>query len=300
MMDLADLEVFVKTASLGGLTRASERLGISKSIISRRLSRLEEEVGMRLLNRTTRGISLTEAGTELLIRAERILAEEAEARAVLAGRDGELAGRLRLAASVSFGIAHLAPALAEFALRHPRIELDVSYGDRLHDIVGEGFDAALRIGRLENSSLIARQLAPLHLIVAASPGYLERRGTPRVAQDLSRHELLIYTGTRDPGVWQLGARSSVRVQGRIRSDSGEALRAAAIAGLGIGLFPRFMIHDQLVSGSLVPLLADYPIPVLGLYVVRPPGALSPKLKALSDYLAEYFGGARPWDTLPVR
>jgi DNA-binding transcriptional LysR family regulator len=300
MMDLADLEVFVKTVSLGGLTRASERLGVSKSIISRRLSKLESDVGTRLLNRTTRGMSLTEAGTELLVRAERILAEEAEARAVLAGRDGELAGRLRLAASVSLGISHLAPALAQFALRHPRIELDVSYGDRLHDIVGEGFDAALRIGRLESSSLVARHLAPLHLVVAASPDYLERRGTPRVPHDLSRHEVLIYTGSRDPGVWQMGPRSSVRVQGRIRSDSGEALRAAAIAGLGIGLFPQFMIHGQLVSGSLVRVLADHPVPVLGLYVVRPPGSLSLKLKALSDYLAEYFGGTMPWDMLPPR
>jgi DNA-binding transcriptional LysR family regulator len=298
MMNLADLEVFVQAASLGGLTRASERLGISKSIVSRRLAKLEAELGIRLLTRTTRGISLTEAGSELLVRAQRILAEEADARAALAGQEGELAGRLRLAASVSFGISHLAPVLADFAVLHPRLELDVSYGDRLHDIVGEGFDAALRIGKLENSALVARRITLLDVVLVAAPSYLQRRDVPRSPQDLSHHDALIYTGSRDPSVWQFSTgsgRVGVRVQGRIRSDSGDGLRAAAIAGLGIGLFPRFMVSTQIESRQLMLVLDKHPLPQLGLYLVRPQGTASMKVKLFSDYLVERFGNANSWD-----
>jgi DNA-binding transcriptional LysR family regulator len=273
MMDLAELEVFVQTANLSGLSRAGERLGLSKSIVSRRLSKLESEVETRLLARTTRGVSLTEAGIELLARAQRILAAEADARAALAGREGELAGRLRLAASVSFGISHLAPVLADFAVCHPRIELEVSYADRTHDIVGESFDAAIRIGQLESSSLVAKRIAPLSLVIAAAPAYLERRGIPQMPRDMTDHEALIYTGSRDTTVWQFSGRAreaGIRVKGRIRSDSGEALRAAAIAGLGLGLFPRFMIFKQLATGELQGVLMDHALPVLGLHIVRTP------------------------------
>ncbi|CAN5371841.1 LysR family transcriptional regulator [soil metagenome] len=297
-MNLTDLEVFVNAATLGGLTRASERMGLSKSIISRRLSKLETELGTRLLTRTTRGISLTEAGSELLERGLRILAEEADARSALAGRNGELAGRLRLAASVSFGVAHLAPVIADFAVLHPRLELDVSYGDRVHDIVGEGFDAAVRIGQLEASSLVARRIAPLNLALAASPAYLDKYGMPEKPADLSERDVLIYTGSRDPSVWQFATSprsTGVRVHGRIRSDSGDALRAAALAGLGIGLFPRFMIYNDLISGALKPVLIGHQPSSFTLHFIRPAGPSNLKLKTLSDYLVKRLGGSQPWD-----
>lgn len=297
-MEFSDLQAFVHVATLGGLTRAGERMGISKSIISRRLAKLEAELGARLLTRTTRGISLTEAGTEFLVHAQRILADAEEARAAIAGHDGELAGLLRLAAPLSFGIRHLAPALAEFAGRHPRLALDVSYGDHVHDIVREGFDAAVRIGALGSSTLLARRLAPVRGVIAASPDYLARHGTPRVPQDLAKHEMLIYAGTRDPGMLFFDADPrpiGVRVHGRIRSDSGEALAEAALAGLGIGMFPAFMIYERVLDGSLVSILEDHPQPDMGIHLVRPPGPATAKLTLLSEFLIDRFGQEQLWD-----
>lgn len=297
-MDFDDLQVFVHAATLGGLTRAAERMGVSKSIASRRLGKLEAELGARLMTRTTRGLSLTEAGAEFLVRAQAILAATDEAKLSVAGRDGELAGRLRLAAPLSFGVEHLAPALADFAARHPRLSLDVSYGDHRHDIVAQGFDAAVRIGLLESSSLVARRIATLRALIAASPAYLARQGRPAAPADLTHHEALIYAGSRDPGTWTFGDKPgqvSVRVFGRIRADSGEALRAAAVAGIGIGLFPAFMVYRELLAGTLVPVLEDHPLPVLGLHLVRPPGPATAKLTMLSNFLSERFDGQQAWD-----
>ncbi len=297
-MEFVDLQAFLHAATLGGLTRAGERLGVSKSIISRRLAKLEDELGARLLTRTTRGISLTEAGTEFLVYAQRILHDAEEARAAIAGQDGELAGQLRLAAPLAFGIRHLAPALAIFAERHPRLAIDVSYGDHVHDIVRDGYDAAIRIGSLGNSSLLARRITSIRSVVAASPAYLARRGTPQTPQDLSRHEALIYASTRDPGTWVFDGKPrpiSVRVQGRMRADSGEALAAAALAGLGIGVFPTFLIYQQLRDGELVALLEQTPLPDFPMSLVRPAGPITAKLALLTDFLMAYFGKDQPWD-----
>lgn len=288
----------MNAATLGGLTRAAERMGVSKSIASRRLAKLEAELGARLVTRTTRGLSLTEAGSEFLIRAQSILAAADDAKLSVAGRVGELAGRLRLAVPLSFGVKHLAPALAEFAAAHPRLSLDVSYGDHVHDIIAQGFDAAVRIGVLGSSTLVARRIATLRAVIAASPAYLARHGMLTVPHDLGHHEVLIYAGSRDPGTWTFGEKPSavsVRVAGRIRADSGEALCAAAVAGLGIGLFPAFMVYRELLSGALVPILKDHPLPVLGLHLVRPPGPVTTKLSMLSDFLVERFGTEQPWD-----
>jgi DNA-binding transcriptional LysR family regulator len=297
-MEFVDLQAFLHTATLGGLTRAGERLGVSKSIISRRLAKLEDELGARLLTRTTRGISLTEAGTEFLVYAQRILNDADEARAAIAGQDGELAGQLRLAAPLAFGIRHLAPALAIFAERHPRLAIDVSYGDHVHDIVRDGYDAAIRIGSLGNSSLLARRITAIRSVVAASPAYLARRGTPQTPQDLARHEALIYAGTRDPNIWSFAAKPkavTVRVQGRMRADSGEALAAAAVEGLGIGVFPAFMIYRQLLDGTLVAILEQTPLPDIAMHLVRPAGPATAKLTLLAEFLIATFGKDQPWD-----
>jgi DNA-binding transcriptional LysR family regulator len=295
---LDDLRSFVEVVQSGGFNRAAKRLGISKSIVSRRMARLEAELGSRLLSRTTRGISPTEAGLELKARSERILAELEEAREAVAQQSGGVVGRLRLSAPLSFGVRHVAPVLAEMAQRHPRLEMDVSYSDRLVDLIGERFDAAIRIGALKDSSLVARRIAPVRPVLVASPDYLARRGRPSTPGDLAGHDCLIYTG-RTVAEWQFraGKRSaSIRPQGRLCSDSGEAVLQWAIAGLGIAEGPSFLASDAIESGALEPLLLDYARPEYGIYVVRPPGAHVPgKVRVLIDTLVERFGGEPLWD-----
>jgi DNA-binding transcriptional LysR family regulator len=298
MPDPADLEAFVQTAALGGFSRAATRLGISKSMVTRRIARLEAEFGVRLLSRTTRGVSLTEAGTELEGRARRILAEIEEAREAVSGRLGEITGTLRLAAPLSFGIAHLAASLAEFAQAHPRLRLDVHYSDRFVDLIADGFDAAVRIGTLADSSLVARTIAPVRMLPVASPTYLLRKGEPKTPSDLVDHDALIYSGAVDSEVWRFrsGRRFlSVRVPSRMRADNGEALCEAAVAGLGIAALPTFLLSAAIERGALVPLLADHAMPEGGLHVVRPPGEPPAKVRALTDFLAARFGPEPYWD-----
>lgn len=298
MPDLDGLRALVEVVAAGGFSRAAGKLGVSKSIVSRRIAALERDVGVRLLSRTTRGLSLTDAGLELHRRALQILAELDEALDAVAGRDNVIAGKLRVAAPLSFGIAHLSAALADFAALHPQLQLDIAYSDRFVDVVAEGFDAAVRIGELRDSRLVARRLAPMRGIVAASPLYLARRGTPKLPRDVASHDALIYTGSARGEVWRFhsGRQAiSVRVQGRFRADNGEAIRDAAIAGLGLALLPSWLVAAALAAGQLVPILADYEIPASGLYVVRPPGAAPNKVRALSDYLATRFGPT-PWDS----
>jgi DNA-binding transcriptional LysR family regulator len=296
--ELEDLRSFIEVVESGGFNRAATRLGVSKSIVSRRIARMEAELGTRLLSRTTRGISPTEAGLEFKLRSERILAEYDEAREAVAQQVGEVAGRLRLSAPLSFGVRHVAPVLAELAKRHPRLELDVSYSDRHVDLIAERFDAAIRIGLLRDSSLVARRIAPARSVVVASPDYLARKGRPATPGDLMAHDCLIYTG-RVAGDWQFcsGRRTvSVRPNGRLRSDSGEAIVEWAIAGLGIAEAPTFIVSDAIDRGALEPLLLDHPTLEYGIYAVRPPGSYVPgKVRVLIDTLVERFGGVPEWD-----
>jgi DNA-binding transcriptional LysR family regulator len=299
MADIEGLKAFVEVVGTGGFSRAARKLGVSKSIVSRRVAALEADIGVRLLSRTTRGVSLTDAGIELNKRAVQILGALDAALDAVAGRDDVVAGTLRISAPLSFGIVHLAGALAAFAARHPHVQLDVAYSDRFVDLVSEGFDAAVRIGELKDSSLVARRLADMHVVVVANPLYLARRGVPKAPRDLSAHDALIYTGSAHGDVWRFrqGQRPlSVRVQGRFRADNGEALRDAAIAGLGIAALPSWIVAGAMASGALVTLLDSYDCPMSGLYVVRPPGPLAPgKVRALIDFLAERFGPATHWD-----
>jgi DNA-binding transcriptional LysR family regulator len=298
MSEIDNLRLLVAVVESGGFNRAAKRLGISKSIVSRRIAQMEADLGARLLSRTTRGISPTDAGMEYKDRAERIIADYEEAREAVAVRGGEVVGLLRLAVPLSFGVRHIAPLLADLAARHPRLELDVSYSDRIVDIIGERFDAAIRIGRLEDSSLVARQLAPARAVVVASPDYLARHPVPVAPGDLAVHACLVYTGSRQTD-WQFqsGKRTtSVRPRGRLRSDSGEAILQWAAAGLGIAMVPTFLLSDEIETGTLVPLLLDHPAPQLGIFVVRPPGSYVPgKVRVLIDTLVEHFSGAPYWD-----
>ena len=298
MTELEELRTFVEVIESGGLNRAAARLGVSKSIISRRITRLETDLGTRLLSRSTRGIIPTEAGIEFKARCDRILAELDEARDAVAQQGRSVRGRLRLSAPLAFGVRHLVPVLADLASAHPDLEIDVSYTDRVVDLIGERFDAAVRIGSLRDSSLVVRRIAPVHAVLVASPGYLARHGRPRTPQDLVGHECLIYTGSLVPE-WQFLSgkrRIAIRPEGRLRSDSGEAILQWAIAGNGIADSPSFLVSDAIEGGALEPLLLSYPRPEYGIHVVRPPGSHVPgKVRVLIDTLVERFGGTPDWD-----
>ena len=298
MIELDDLRGFVEVVESGGFNRAAKRLGISKSVVSRRIAKLEADLGARLLSRTTRGISPTAAGLEFKMRSERILADLGDAREAVAHQGGEVVGRLRLSAPLFFGVRYVTPILAQMAERHPRLEMDVSYSDRMVDLIGERFDAAIRIGTLRDSSLIARRIAPVRSVFVASPDYLARNGRPSTPSDLAAHQCLIYTG-RVAAEWQFrsGKRSiSFRPEGRLRSDSGEATLQWAIAGLGITEAPSFMVSDAVESGALEPVLLDYSTLEHAIHAVRPPGSYVPgKVRVLIDTLVERLGGEPEWE-----
>jgi DNA-binding transcriptional LysR family regulator len=299
MSELDDIRAFVEIVDTGSLSRAAKRLGLSKSIVSRRLARLETKLGGRLLSRTTRGISPTDAGAEFKLRSERILADLEAACDAVAQRGDEVVGLLRVAVPLSFGLRHVAPLLAELASRHPKLCIDAAYAERAVDLIAERFDAAIRLGRLKDSSLVARRVAPIRGAVVASPSYLARHGRPETPGDLAKHEALIRTDQSGSARWQFRAGQrliSVRPEGRFKADNGEALLQAAIAGLGVAALPTFMVASSIESGALIPLLLGYPLPEAGLYLVRPPGTLVPrKVRALTDLLLERFGGEPCWD-----
>ncbi|MBN9443627.1 LysR family transcriptional regulator [Bosea sp. (in: a-proteobacteria)] len=302
MAELDEIRSFIAVAETGGFGRAAQILGLSKSIVSRRVSRLEEELGARLLSRTTRGVSPTEAGIEFRARSERILADLEEAREAVAQQAGGVAGRLRIAMPLTFGNRHVAPLLRELALAHPRLELDVHASDQFVDLIGERFDAAIRIGTLKDSSLIARRIAPVHASVLGSPAYFARKGRPATPHDLAAHDCLIYTGTAEQEwTFRSGKRwIALRPPGRLRSDSGETLMEWAAAGLGLVVLPNFVASEAILSGALEHVLLDYPMPTRGLYVVRPPGAFVPgKVRVLIDLLVARFSGTPYWDPCQI-
>ncbi|CAM2187498.1 LysR family transcriptional regulator [Paraburkholderia sacchari] len=287
-MDVEDLQTFVEVADAGGISPAARRLGVSKSIVSRRLFRLEAELGVQLLARTTRGAALTEAGITFRDHAARVCTEIDIARETILPA-GDLRGLIRIAAPLSFGSTHLAPAFAELARRHPRLQVHACYSDRVVDIVAEGFDCAVRIGYLKDSNLIACRIAPIHGNFVASPDYIREHGAPETPDELVEHQVLMQ-GTES---WRLidGDKPIVvHPQGRFKADNGVALTVAAVAGLGIAALPDFLIEGHVASGSLVPVLTRYPFPDAGIYVVRPPGHHpARKIRILTELLIEYFG-----------
>jgi len=286
-VDIEELQTFVEVADAGGISPAALRLGVSKSIVSRRLVRLEAALGVQLLSRTTRGAALTEAGIAFRDHAARACAEIDAAREIMLPA-GELSGRLRIAAPLTFGPTHFAPVIAEMARRHPKLRIHTCYSDRTIDIIAEGYDCAIRVGYLQDSNLIARRIGPIHGAAVASPSYIAAHGAPETPQELLNHEALMQ-GTE---VWHFmdgDKMISIRPQGRFKADNGMALIAAAVAGLGIGWLPNDLLHEHLVSGALIPVMTRYPVPLAGAYVVRPPGQHpARKIRVLTDLLVEYF------------
>nr|WP_257644144.1 LysR family transcriptional regulator [Luteimonas salinisoli] len=282
------MRTFVEVADAGGVSSAARRLGLSKSIVSRRLGRLEGELGVQLLARSTRGAALTEAGVTFRDHAARACAEMDAARESILPA-GELRGRLRIAAPLSFGPTHFAPVLAEMARNHPQLHIHTVYSDRFVDLIGEGFDCAIRVGYLADSNLVARRVGPIRGRLVASPGYIEAHGSPETPEELVAHEALMQ-GTE---AWQLtnGDRTvTVHPRGRFKADNGTALVAAAVAGLGIAWLPDGLTAEWLASGALVPVMTRHPPPVAGIYVIRPPGQHpARKVRVLTELLIACFG-----------
>lgn len=285
-MDIEELRTFVEVADAGGISAAALRLGVAKSIVSRRLARLEVDLGVQLLSRTTRGAALTEAGATFRDHAARACAEVDLARETIAPA-GELRGRLRIAAPLTFGPTHFAPMLAEMARRHPQLHIHTSYSDHVVNLVAEGYDCAIRVGYLPDSTLIARCVGQVYATTVASPDYIKAHGAPTTPEELLAHPALMQ-GTE---TWHFldGEKTiSVRPQGRFKADNGAALVAAAVAGLGIGHLPDMIIREHLNSGALVPVMTRYPVLPAAAYVVRPPGQHpAKKVRMLAELLIEY-------------
>ena len=293
--DLVDVLAFVRVVETGSFARAAERMALSKPVLSRRVARLEEQLGARLLTRTARGAQPTDIGEAYYARAANILADLEAAQEVVAEAVTQVAGPIRLSAPLSFGIAYLAAALADFARLHPRIELDVEYEDRTVDLAGGGYDLAVRIGNLADSALVARRIAPVRKLAVASPSYLDARGRPERPADLADHDMLYYRHEQ----WRFRVGKSweaVRGKARMRANNGEVLRTMAAAGLGICILPSFIASPGLQSAELEMILRDFPLEEGALHAVMPPGrATTARVRALVDFLVERFGPEPAWD-----
>ena len=303
---LTEMEAFVRVVDLGGFTDAARKMGVSKSAVSKHVSALEARLGARLLNRTTRRVNPTEIGLAYYDRAARVLSEAQEADAMAASMQGTPQGELRISAPLSFGIRHLGPAVSDFLNAYPEVSARISLDDRFVELVAEGFDLAVRVGALPDSTLIARKLSETALLLVAAPDYLRRTGTPQTLDDLAEHELLHYSNLASGHSWKLrgpgGDERQVRATGRLTINNGDALLRAACDGLGIALSPAFICADAMAEGRLVEVLPSARPTPLGIWAVYPAGRYTqPKLRAFVDFLAERFRACGPdWMIEPAR
>jgi DNA-binding transcriptional LysR family regulator len=290
---LLALSVFAKVVEQGSFARAAERLELSTSAVSRHVADLEAHLGARLLNRTTRRLSLTETGAAFYERCVQLLADLEEAEEAVTSTAIVPRGTLKLTCSITFGIRHLAPAIAAFAALHPQMRFDVELSDRVVDIVDEGFDLAVRIGEIGSQSLIGRRIGASQLICCAAPVYLRERGTPTAPGDLIEHTCLSYEYLPSRNVWRFcdrdGNCQDIRITGTAHANNGEMLTALATAGIGICYEPDFIVAPELRTGALVQLMRDFSAPSVAIYVVYPSRRhLSAKVRAFVDFLIERF------------
>jgi DNA-binding transcriptional LysR family regulator len=288
--DFEGLAVFAKVAELHSFAAASAELKLSKATVSKAVGRLENRLGTRLFNRTSRRLALTEAGRRLAARASQILADAEAAQDDIQAQSSQPRGLIRLAAPMSFGVLHVAPLIAEFLSLYPEISLDLHLSDALVDLVGEGFDAALRIAALPDSSLVAKRLCAVRVHLLAAPSYLERRGRPRHPLHLAEHKCLGYAYLATPDVWRFansnGEVASVRPEGPLRVNNGDAMLPSLIAGLGLGVLPDFIAGEAMRAGRLETVLDDWALPAGALHWVTPPGGPRPKrVEALGEFLS---------------
>jgi len=304
MDKLQCMQIFARVVEAESYTEAAERLGMSRSAVSKRIKQLEAALDARLLNRTTRRVTPTEAGLAYYERCMRILVEADEADRLVRRLDSDPGRTLTINAPVSLGIGHLGPALAEFAQGHPDLELSVSLSDRFTNLTEEGFDVALRVAKQVEPGLIAERIAPIRVLLTASPAYLDRYGRPSVPEDLVNHHCLHYTYLASRDVWNFigpdGAHT-LRVSGRITANNGEILMDAALNGLGIAHLPTFLVHRELADGRLQVVLPDYKIPEISLFAVyRPNRQSSGMVGLLVEHLRSCFGPEPYWDRTIVR
>lgn len=290
---LLDVAVFVQVVDTGSFTAAAERLGVAKSAVSKSVSRLESHLGVRLLNRTTRRLSLTEEGERLHLRSAPALEEIRDAEREVAVRQAQVRGRLRVAAPMSFGLLHLAPRLPEFMQAHPLLRIDLRLEDRFSEVVGSGLDVTLRIAELADSSFIARRLCTIRHVTVASPEYLARCGAPTHPHALRDHACLVFGERPQSAVWRYhdaaGQAIDVSVDGVLQSNNSLALREALLRGVGIALTPSFVVGDDLRAGRLVPLLTDFAAPERGLYALLAERRHVPaKTRAFIEFAAACF------------
>lgn len=290
------MTVFAKVVEQGSFARAADRLSISTSVCSRLVSELEAHLDTRLLNRTTRRLSLTESGRGFYERCVQLLADLDDAERAASQSAASPRGTLRLTTSINFGVRHVSPAIAEFLIRYPAVKFDVSLSDRIVDLVEEGYDLAIRIGSAGGETVVARKLGEARMVACASPAYLEAHGAPKTPEDLARHPCLTYEYMPVRHVWPFrgkdGREHAVRVAGPLHSNNGDLLAAAAVAGAGIAYEPEFILGPDLKAGRLVPILTAYTAPLGPIYAVYPSRRyLSAKVRAFVDFLAQRFAHA---------
>ncbi|MEM9965537.1 MAG: LysR family transcriptional regulator [Asticcacaulis sp.] len=288
-VSLEDLQAFFLVVETGSFARAADRMGVAKSIVSRRVSSLETALKARLLTRTARGTQATDVGLIYYEKAREALAQLEAAQEAVAEAVYEVAGPIMLSAPLSFGVTHLSKVLAEFAATYPRVELDIGFDDRRVDVLGGGYDLVVRIGEMGDSALVARRIGLINAVLVASPDYLARAGRPENLAALNGREGLIYTNVSQGDIWRFGE-TSVKMRSRLRSDSGEMLLCAAVAGLGIAILPGFIAAKAIADGTLEVLLPEQAM-TSPLQAVMPPGrAKTARVRALVDYLALRFSG----------
>ncbi|WP_119168956.1 LysR family transcriptional regulator [Algihabitans albus] len=306
--DVTAMVVFARVVDLGGFSAAAQALGLSKSAVSKQISKLEDRLGTRLLNRTTRQLSLTEAGAAFFERCQRVEAEALAAEEAVTHLAEAPRGLLKVNSALSFGVRHIAPALPAFLAMCPELEVDLSLNDRPVDLVEEGYDLAIRIGKLDDSSLVARRLAPMRRFLFAAPDYLARAGRPEHPNDLKQHDCLLYAYQTSDQTWSFKAATGeaerdvkVRISGRLRINNGDAILEACIAGQGIALLPSFICSDALTEGAVERLLPDWADGTPGgVHAVFPASRnLSPKVRVFVDFLLSRFGSEPYWDA-PLR
>jgi len=292
MLDLQQVSSFLAVVRAGSFVGAAEATGLSKAAVSRHVAELEESLGVRLLHRTTRRLSLTDDGQRFHARANELAAAMEELEAETASRGGEAMGLLRINAPTTFGNLHLAPLWPRFTAANPKVSLDITLNDRLVDLVDEGYDLAIRITNMASSQLVSRLLATTRIVLCASPGYLALHGTPTQPQELAKHQVLAYRYWSGGDDWRFdgpGGAVTVRVNPRIRTNSGDTCRAAALEDQGIVLQPDFLVGDDLNRGTLVELMPQYRSVELGIHAVYPSRKHLPmKTRRLVDFLVQSF------------
>lgn len=291
-----DLRTLAAVVSAGGFAAGADRLGVAKSAVSRRIRELEDRLGARLFDRTTRRVQLTDAGREFHDRGVALLAGLEDAEEAASNASGELKGRIRVAAPVSLTAHCLAPAVGRFLERHPAVSLSIDTDDRMVDLVRDGFDLAIRIARLPDSSLVARRLVTIRHVCVASPALIERFGTPQRPEDLSRFPGVTYSNVEQTYYWTFADDVVASVTSRLDLSNGDAIREAAIAGLGVAVLPTFIAHDAIRRGALSIVLARHMRSPIAMYALHPSRRnQTARARAFIDFLVDEFGGEPFWD-----